>query len=488
MSYLQARRLQSRGGSGVEARAQQAPGKQTLTEAIQYKAASPSAAKAPATKAPAAEAKAAASPSGEAPAAAPAGGGAPLPADVRLKMERALGADFSAVLVHEGAEAAAVGALAFTRGTDIFFQPGQYDPYSEAGQELLGHELTHVVQQAQGRVAATTQAKGQGVNDDPSLEREADERGARAARGEPAAHAAATSAAPEAVIQGKNLRQSGLANGVEDGAPRALVGAPHTVNTYSVAVKERYENKGSALQMAAMFNAEIGRRVDEQWGTSNHRWTDPDRQTYPRERFNDANLDKIDPFFFNVLVPYENGGKVDWFDVVYQHAKNWSGYAVDFYDTGNEGTLKPSPGNQNTATPSTMITGGHPGELQYTNVHDTEDGGNLMELTEGEEEKNLDAYTKLSGEGARWQCVRRHMSNLHNESYFFTEDHSQRGRVKAVTFRTLWLSWKDVFAKRYDIEDAEVRRAIQERRFQHIVTKDRRDMDQRDYDLDARRF
>jgi hypothetical protein len=481
MSYFQARRIQSRGGSGLEARAQAAPGKQTLTEAIQYKAAS-----LPAAGAPAAEARAAEAPAAEAPAAAPSGGGAPLPADVRLKMERALGADFSAVRVHEGAEAASVGALAFTRGTDIFFQPGQYDPHSEAGQELLGHELTHVVQQAQGRVAVTTQAKGQGVNDDPALEREADERGARAARGEAAGHAGATAAAPGAVIQGKNLRQAGLASDVEDAAPRALVGTPHTVNTYSVAVQQRYEGKGDALQVAAMYNAEVGRRVDERWGTHNNRWTDPDKQTYPRERFNDQSLDKIDPFFFNVLVPYDSGHKVDWFDVVYQHAKNWSGYAVDFYDTGNQGTLKPSGGNQNTSTPSTMITTGHPGELEYTNVHDTRDGGNLMELTEGGEEKNLDAYTKLSGEGARWRCVRRHMPNLHNESYFFTEHPDQRGRVQAVTFKTLWLSWKDVFAKRYDIEDDEVRWAIRDRRFQNIVTKDRRDMDRRDYDLDTR--
>src|SRR5688572_27780249 len=106
MSYFQARRIQSRGGSGLEARAQGGPGKQTLTEAIQYKAASPQAAlpqaASPQAASPqAATAPAAGAPAAEAPAAAPSGGGAPLPADVRLKMERALGADFSAVRVHE---------------------------------------------------------------------------------------------------------------------------------------------------------------------------------------------------------------------------------------------------------------------------------------------------------------------------------------------------------------------------------------------------
>ena len=111
-------------------------------------------------------------------------GGHPLPVDVQSKMEHALGADFSAVRIHEGQQATALGALAYTQGTDIHFAPGQYQPGSQRGQELLGHELTHVVQQSQGRVSATTQAKGVGVNDDARLEREADEMGTRAARGD----------------------------------------------------------------------------------------------------------------------------------------------------------------------------------------------------------------------------------------------------------------------------------------------------------------
>jgi hypothetical protein len=40
-----------------------------------------------------------------------------------------------------------IQAKAFTTGSDIFFSKGAYDPGSQSGQELLGHELTHVVQQ-----------------------------------------------------------------------------------------------------------------------------------------------------------------------------------------------------------------------------------------------------------------------------------------------------------------------------------------------------
>lgn len=113
-------------------------------------------------------------------------GGTPLPPEVRGRMEAALLADFTAVRVHQHPYAQAIGAAAFTRGADIFFAPGRFDPTSPQGIELLGHELTHVKQQAQGRVPVNAQVGGAPANDDPALEHEADEMGAKVARGEPA--------------------------------------------------------------------------------------------------------------------------------------------------------------------------------------------------------------------------------------------------------------------------------------------------------------
>jgi hypothetical protein len=45
-----------------------------------------------------------------------------------------------------------LNAKAFTTGSDIFFRNGAYSPQSSGGQELLAHELTHVVQQSTGAV------------------------------------------------------------------------------------------------------------------------------------------------------------------------------------------------------------------------------------------------------------------------------------------------------------------------------------------------
>lgn len=76
-----------------------------------------------------------------------------LPKDVKSKMENSFGTDFSQVNIHKNDEGATqMGALAYTQGSNVHFAPGQYNPGSQKGQELLGHELTHVVQQREGRV------------------------------------------------------------------------------------------------------------------------------------------------------------------------------------------------------------------------------------------------------------------------------------------------------------------------------------------------
>ena len=65
-------------------------------------------------------------------------------------MESRLGHDFSRVRVHTDSRAAraadALDARAFTLGRDVVFGQGSWAPRTDAGLELLAHELTHVVQ------------------------------------------------------------------------------------------------------------------------------------------------------------------------------------------------------------------------------------------------------------------------------------------------------------------------------------------------------
>jgi hypothetical protein len=102
------------------------------------------------------------------------GSGELLPEALRRRLERLLGADLSAVRIHREPAAKALGVLAYTRSTDIYFAPDQYDLGTQRGRELLGHELMHVVQQAQGRVRPTGLRGGLEINDARDLEREAD--------------------------------------------------------------------------------------------------------------------------------------------------------------------------------------------------------------------------------------------------------------------------------------------------------------------------
>ncbi len=97
-----------------------------------------------------------ASPSISAQISSSKGGGQNLPAPVQSEMGSKIGADFSGVRVHSDANAAqmssAIGAQAFTHGSDIYFNEGKYQPETSEGKHLLAHELTHTVQQGGAEV------------------------------------------------------------------------------------------------------------------------------------------------------------------------------------------------------------------------------------------------------------------------------------------------------------------------------------------------
>ncbi len=77
--------------------------------------------------------------------------GQPFDHAMRAFFEPRFGQDFSAVRVHTDAKAAdsarSVKARAYTVGREVIFGAGQYAPHTDAGRQLIAHELTHVVQQ-----------------------------------------------------------------------------------------------------------------------------------------------------------------------------------------------------------------------------------------------------------------------------------------------------------------------------------------------------
>lgn len=99
------------------------------------------------------------------------GGGQSLATSIRQPMEQAFGADFSGVRIHTDGQSdklsRSIQAKAFTTGQDVFFKQGAYDPGSRSGQELIAHELTHVVQQ---NGVSTLQPKIQRTQEDQKLD------------------------------------------------------------------------------------------------------------------------------------------------------------------------------------------------------------------------------------------------------------------------------------------------------------------------------
>ncbi len=117
------------------------------------------------------------------------GGGQTLDNSLRDQLEPSLGYDLTQVRVHTSPEADSLnqklGARAFTTGNDIFFRDGRYDPHTSAGQELVTHEVAHVVQQNTGQVSGSGSMKVNEPGD--SFEQKADDIARQASLGKPAA-------------------------------------------------------------------------------------------------------------------------------------------------------------------------------------------------------------------------------------------------------------------------------------------------------------
>lgn len=106
------------------------------------------------------------------------GKGAALPKETQEQMGPALGSDLNKVRVHTGEEASQMNqdlnAKAFTHGSDIYFNKGNYDPNSKDGQHLLAHELTHTVQQGAVKQNGNDSSSSPVSNVSPMLQEKTD--------------------------------------------------------------------------------------------------------------------------------------------------------------------------------------------------------------------------------------------------------------------------------------------------------------------------
>lgn len=133
-----------------------------------------------------------------------------LPDKLQSNMESSLGHDFSNVGIHTNSQQAVqMNARAFTQNEQVHFAPGEFNPNSSKGQNLIGHEFTHVAQQRAGVVKPTkVLQKGVAINDNAGLENEADNFGRKAVKGEIVSKYKGAKASSSVTMQGKKKDKS----------------------------------------------------------------------------------------------------------------------------------------------------------------------------------------------------------------------------------------------------------------------------------------
>ena len=108
-----------------------------------------------------------------------------LDGELKAAAEAFFGVELGDVELHFNQLPAFLNADAFAYGDHIYVNAENSAYLSQRHLEILGHELTHVIQQRQGRVGAALRLCGAPANQEAGLEREAQEMGRRFAWGGP---------------------------------------------------------------------------------------------------------------------------------------------------------------------------------------------------------------------------------------------------------------------------------------------------------------
>ncbi|GGI55539.1 hypothetical protein GCM10011430_27130 [Oxalicibacterium solurbis] len=175
-----------------------------------------------------------------------------LPPQLKSGIEALSGMSMDDVRVHyNSSQPAQLNALAYAQGRDIHVGPGQ--------EQHLPHEAWHVVQQAQGRVQPTMQMKdGVPVNDDHTLEEEADRMGAQAMQ-----MRVAGAATPMASASGRPVAQFFL-------PPHGMADTKGYYKAQGNAKNTAY-GSGRPADFSTKFKANM---VEHEWGGSYNKETD----------------------------------------------------------------------------------------------------------------------------------------------------------------------------------------------------------------------
>lgn len=383
-----------------------------------------------------------------------------LPDHLKAGIEYLSGISMDDVRVHYNSDKPArIQALAYTQGTDIHVASGQ-DGH-------LAHEAWHVVQQKQGRVAPTMQYDGNFINNDQTLEHEADVMGAKAVQGKfkdyPLRYKNITNACMQRAVPWTNDLDNYMVN------VTTLRYIPDK-STITMKTPLQAEDKVKALQGISQEAARIGglarghlpndeyfnAEISAEYKTRRHiglsKSIDELDENYDAEPYmKDAYREELEQKRSTI--------KPVSLHLKYQFRDNGANYRGG--EVGGPGYII-SVGKSTQAGADVLgdMVNGHVDTTNtYSNQHEVTAGKILGETYKRDNgvgrnqirSRNFDAYTKLAGEGARFQCVRRNIGRITNNTVIYAA-----GEKEGVRFSELWLTWSASFDKEYDISDRTV--------------------------------
>lgn len=335
-----------------------------------------------------------------------------MPDNLKSSIESLSGFSMDDVRVHyNSSKPATVQALAYTQGTDIHVAPGQ--------EKHLPHEAWHVAQQMAGRVSPTTNINGMPVNDNAALEHEADVMGEKAIQCEKNINTTKNHIFGETLIQRMPLVNTYKKKGIkivedgykfkEDKSTKELINK----ETYELEVAN-FDDKASAIQHIATKGGNVGDAT---------------------ELSNDEEV--------NIRIP-ASYGTTNRLEMTYHYGQHNKGYVTTVTVNGQTRTMKEKP------TPADLTT------EYYSSIHDNIAAESLLNHTNGADfSANVaDAYSQLAGEGARFDCVKRNIPWIRDDTVFVLEDEN-----KGVMFSELWLTWRR-FDCKYNIPDRDIANAF----------------------------
>ena len=159
-----------------------------------------------------------------------------IPEHLNEKIQDSFGIDVTKISLLEAQEVAEMGAKATAQGNIIRFAPGQYSPDTTEGQKLLGHELNHVREQAQGKISSNIE--GTNIHFDPVNEASCDRAGEAFASGVLSSATSVSISSSSGAVQGFFRRNNnndenrtvgrGVGAGAVGGVARAVANSTRT--------------------------------------------------------------------------------------------------------------------------------------------------------------------------------------------------------------------------------------------------------------------